>query len=346
MLYAGLDLSRQKLDVHVLDESGRTVDIVAVRPDADALRTLAERIARHSEPIEAAIESMNGARFVHDTLERYGWDVAIADAAKAKGLAPLAAKTDKIDARVLAELARRELVPAIWLPDPAVRAERERARFRLYLVRWRSSLKNRIHATLITFGHPVPVSDLFGVRGRELLAALAIPEPWATTLHTSLRLVDDLETQIDACAAELRTLGADHPYIPLLRTIPGISWILGYTIAAEIGEIRRFASPKRLMGYTGLCPRVYQSGTSDRRGALAKSGPKYLRWALIEAATTAARHPLYRDRYLRTKRRLGKQRGSKIARVELARELAGAIWHMLTRQEPFRAAGPASPLVA
>jgi hypothetical protein len=77
--------------------------------------------------VEAAIESMNGARFVHDQLELAGPDVAIADAAKARGLAPLAAKTDKIDARVLAELARRELVPAIWLPDPSVRAERERA---------------------------------------------------------------------------------------------------------------------------------------------------------------------------------------------------------------------------
>jgi transposase len=346
MLYAGLDLSRQKLDVHILDEEGHDVDVLAVRPDADALRTLADRIARVGGPVEAAIESMNGARFVHDTLERFGWEVEIADAAKAKGLAPLAAKTDKIDARVLAELARRDLVPAIWLPDPAVRAERERARFRLYLVRWRSSLKNRIHATLITFGHPVPVSDLFGVRGRELLKALAIPEPWATTLRTSLGLVDELEAEIEVCSTELRALGADHPYVPLLRTIPGISWILAYTIAAEIGDIRRFASPKRLMGYTGLCPRVYQSGPSDRRGALAKSGPKFLRWALIEAATTAARNPRYRDRYLRTKRRLGKQRGSKIAQVELARELAGAIWHMLTRKEPFRAAGPAFTLVA
>jgi transposase len=346
MLYAGLDLSRQRLDVHVLDEEGRTVELLAVGPDAAALRMLAERIARYGQPVEAAIESMNGARFVHDTLERYGWDVEIADAAKAKGLAPLAAKTDKIDARVLAELARRELVPAIWLPDPAVRAERERAHFRLYLVRWRTSLKNRIHATLITFGHPVPVSDLFGVRGRELLGTLAIPEPWATTLSTTLKLVDELEAEIDACEAELRALGADHPYVPLLRTIPGIGWVLAYTIASEIGDIGRFASPKRLTGYTGLCPRVYQSGGSDRRDALAKIGPKYLRWALIEAATTAARNPLYRDRYLRTKRRLGKQRGSKIARVELARELAGVIWHMLTRQEPFRAAGPTFPLVA
>ena len=92
--------------------------MTAVRPDADALRTLVERTSRQGQQVSAVIESMTGARFVHDTLEHYGWDVAIADAVKAKGLAPLAAKTDKIDARVLAELARRDLVPEIWLPTP------------------------------------------------------------------------------------------------------------------------------------------------------------------------------------------------------------------------------------
>jgi transposase len=286
--------------------------------------------------VTAAIESMNGARFVHDQLELAGWHVEIADALKVKGLAPLAAKTDRIDAWVLAELGRRDLVPAIWLPDPAVRAERERARFRLHLVRHRTALKNRIHATLIAFGHPVPVSDLFGVAGRELLASLAVPEPWATTLVTSLELVDDLDTRIDACEQELRAMGADHPDIELLRTIPGVGWILAYTIASEIGDIARFSSPKKLTGYTGLCPFVRQSGGRDDRGPLAKNGPKYLRWALIEAATHAARHPAYKARYERNKRRLGRQRGSKVARVDIARELSTAIWHMLTRREPFR----------
>lgn len=340
MLYAGLDLSRQRLDVHVLDEGGRTVEVTAVHPDADALRSLVAVIARHGDQVTAAIESMNGARFVHDQLELAGWDVEIADALKVKGLAPLAAKTDRIDAWVLAELGRRDLVPAIWLPDPTVRAERERARFRLHLVRHRTALKNRIHATLIAFGHPVPVSDLFGVAGRELLASLAVPEPWATTLATSLELVDDLDRRIDACAADLRAMGADHPDIELLRTIPGVGWILAYTIASEIGDIRRFSSPKKLTGYTGLCPFVRQSGGRDDRGPLAKNGPKYLRWALIEAATNAARHPVYKERYERNKQRLGRQRGSKVARVDIARELSTAIWHMLTKREPFRPGRP------
>src|SRR6059036_1491449 len=137
MFYAGLDLSRKRLDFHLLDGEGETVDVGAAPPDADGLLGLTRRLDRHREPIRAAIESMNGARFVHDTLELAGWQVEIADAQKVQGLAPLACKTDRIDAWVLAELARRDMVPAIWLPDPLVRAERERARWRLHLVRHR-----------------------------------------------------------------------------------------------------------------------------------------------------------------------------------------------------------------
>jgi transposase len=260
MLYAGLDLSRKRLDFHLLDADGATIEVGAAPPDADGLRGLNERLARHGEAIRAAIESMNGARFVHDRLELAGWEVEIADAQKVKGLAPLACKTDRIDAWVLAELARRELVPAIWLPDPLVRAERERARWRLHLVRHRSSLKQRVHAVLLTHGKPCPVSDLFGVRGRQLLARLGLPEPWQGTLEASLRLIDELDREIGDCERELRRLGADHRYVPLLCTVPGISWVLAYTIAAELGDISRFPTPRKLAGYTGLCPRVYQSG--------------------------------------------------------------------------------------
>ncbi len=187
MLYAGLDLSRKRLDYHLLDEAGETIEHGAAPPDTDGLRGLSERVARHRQPLRAAIESMTGARFVHDQLELHGWQVEIADALKVKGLAPLACKTDRIDAWVLAELARRELVPAIWLPDPTVRAERERARFRLHLVRHRSSLKQRVHATLLTHGRPCPVSDLFGVSGRALrsLAASAISADSVPSTATS-----------------------------------------------------------------------------------------------------------------------------------------------------------------
>jgi transposase len=347
MLHAGLDLSRRKVDVCLLSESGEQVDQLAAPPDADALRTLARRIdAVHGEPVCAVIESMTGARLVHDTLEQEGWDVEIADAQKVKGLAPLACKTDKIDSHVLALLSQRDLVPAIWLPDPRIREERELARFRLHLVKHKSALKNRVHSTLINFGKPCPVTDLFGVEGRELLARLQVPEPWRGNITASVELIDDLERQIAEINRKLRERHADHPYIPLLMSAPGIGWVLAFTIAAEIGQVERFASPEKLVGYTGLCPRVNQSGDKDRRGPLTKHGPTYLRWALLEATMHALKHPAYAQRYQRNKRRLGKQRGAKVAQVDVARRLTHAIWHMLSRNQQFAPRGAAFRLAA
>jgi transposase len=292
------------------------------------------------------IESMTGARIVHDTLEQEGWSVEIADAQKVKGLAPLACKTDRIDSMVLALLSQRDLVPAIWLPDPRVREERELARFRLHLVKHKSALKNRIHSTLINFGKPCPVTDLFGVAGRELLARLRVAEPWRGNLTASVELIDDLERQIAEINQRLKEGHADHPYIPLLISAAGIGWVLAFTIAAEIGEIERFPSPEKLTGYTGLCPRVNQSGDKDRRGPLTKHGPTYLRWALLEATMHALKHPAYTERYQRNKRRLGKQRGAKVAQIDTARRLTHAIWHMLTRNQQFAPRGAAFRLAA
>ena len=134
--------------------------------------------------------------------------------------------------------------------------------------------------------------------------------------------------------------------MPKLLTVPGIGWVLAFTIAAEIGEINRFETATKLTGYTGLCPRVVQSGESDRRGPLSKQGPRYLRWALLEATMHALRHPAYAERYQRNKRRLGKQRGAKVAQIDIARRLTVAIWHMLTRNESFAPRGAALRLAA
>jgi transposase len=126
------------------------------------------------------------------------------------------------------------------------------------------------------------MADLFGITGRRLLAELDIPEPWRGQVDASVALIDDLELRISEIEHELKRSGADHRYLPLLLTAPGIGWITGFTIAAEIGDISRFSSPVKLTGYTGLCPRVKQSGDSDQRGPVSKHGPRYLRWGLME----------------------------------------------------------------
>src|SRR5437773_11253793 len=128
MLYVGLDLSRKRVDFDSLLDGGERYRRGEVPADRDGLHGLVRRLGDAGEPVLAVIESMSGARFVHDELELAGWDVRIADAYKAKGRAPLACKTDQIDCGVLAELARRDLVPEICLPHPEPTAERHARR--------------------------------------------------------------------------------------------------------------------------------------------------------------------------------------------------------------------------
>jgi transposase len=263
VLHVGLDLSRKRIDVCLMSDQAELIDRFTSTPDRDGLYGLAKRVAVYEEPVRGVVESMNGARFVHDELFGHGWEVLVADAQKVKGLAPLACKTDKIDSRVLAELSFRDLVRAIWLPTFELRRERELSRFRLHLVKHRSTLKNRVHSTLIAFGHQRHMSDLFGAAGRRMLTELEIPEPWRSHIDASLVLIEDLEARITQIAKDVRRSGADHSYIPMLMTAPGFGWITSYTVACEIGEISRFSSPVKLTGYTGLCPRVKQSGETD-----------------------------------------------------------------------------------
>ena len=129
--------------------------------------------------------------------------------------------------------------------------------------------------------------------------------------------------------------------------MPGIGWVLAFTIAAEIGEIERFPSPKKLSGYTGLCPRVNQSGEKDRRGPLTKHGPNYLRWAMLEATMHALRHPAYAERYQRNKSRLGSQRGAKVAQIDIARKPhRGDLAHAHQQPDPSLPGGATLRLAA
>src|SRR5262249_18063137 len=163
--------------------------------------------------------------------------------------------------------------------------------------------------------------DLFGVAGRQLLDRLEVPQRWRDSIDASLDLIDYLERHISTINVELKAGGPDHPYVLLLLTAPGVGRPLAFMIPAEIRAITRLAWADKLWRCRGLCPRVNQSGDKHRRGPLTKQGQKYLRWAMLEATMHALKHPIYRERYQRNKRRLGKQRGAKAAQVDIARKL-------------------------
>ena len=344
MLHAGLDLSRRRLDVCLIDDAGEVVEHTAAPPDADGLRHLAGRL--RGQPVRAVIESMTGARFVHDTLEELGWEVLVADAQKVKGLAPLACKTDKIDARVLG----RVVLARSGAGDLAARpVDSPRARAGPL------SAASGPASHDAEEPHPRDADDLRAsvpglgsVRPRRPRAARPPGDPRPVAAQRRRQPGADRRPRSPDRLAHRRASppGRRSPLHPAAGHRPRVR--LDQRLHRRLRDRRHRALrlPDQALRLHRLCPRVYQSGASDRRGPISKQGSRYLRWALFEAALHACSHPVYAERYQRTKQRLGRQRGPKVAQIDLSRKLTEAIWHMLTRNEPFAPAGARFRLAA
>ena len=331
MQYLGIDWAYRRAAWCAKSEGGKVTEEGFFPADEDGLAKL---VLKLGPEVRACVEMMSGAVWVRDRLQAAGWEVQVADARKVKGLAPLACKTDKVDARVLAELCRRDLVPAVWLPTLDDRALRERLKRRMHLVRMRTMARNRIHGVLTQWGLKVPARRLRQPDGLALLEARGVPQVWRRSVAEALAVIDWLDGRLAPLERELRPLARADPRVELLETIPGIGALLGLTIATEIGDIARFASARKLVGYAGLAPKIKQSGQSSRTGPLSKAGSKTLRWAAVEAAQHAWRetnpwHELYRD----VAKRKGKTNAGKAA---VARKVLIAAWHVLSREQPFK----------
>jgi transposase len=244
------------------------------------------------------------------------------------------AKTDRLDARTLAKLLAAGELDAVWMPDEDTRAMRRRLSQRSQLVRSRTRAKNEIHAVLIRrlHGRP-PVSDVFGVRGRKWLAELELPEDERETVSACLRHVDFLDVEITRLDRAIAQRALQDPDVLRLMTVPGVSVITASTFIAAVGDIRRFPSARKLVGYLGLDPRVRQSGsTPARHGRITKQGSAAVRHVLVEAAWIAIRQPgPLRAFYERVRVR----RGAHVAAVATARKMAGLFWCLLTREQDY-----------
>jgi transposase len=287
--------------------------------------------------VRAVVEMMSGAIWVRDTLAAAGWQVQVAHARKVRDVAPLACKTDKVDARVLAELCRRDLVPELWVPSLADRELRERLRRRMHLVRMRASAMNRIFGLLTQWGLRLSLKRLGEPDAMALLAQRGVPEVWQRSIAEAIAVIDLLDARIGPLDQELGPLARADQRVVLLDTIPGVGELLGLTIASEIGDVARFSSTRKLIGYAGLAPKINQSGDRSRTGALSKAGSRTLRWAAVEAAQHAWRpsnpwHQLYID--------LADRAGKNPAKSAVARKVLIAAWHILCRQQPFTPPAP------
>lgn len=337
MQYLGIDWGYRRAAFCALSEGGALSDEGFIPADEDGLTKL---VLACGIEVKACVEMMSGAVWVRDQLAAVGWQVQVAHARKVRDVAPLACKTDKVDARVLAELCRRDLVPELWVPSLQDRALRERLRRRMHLVRMRASAQNRIFGLLTQWGLRLSVKRLREPDAMALLEARGVEHVWRRSIAEALAVIDLLDQRIAPLEVELATLARADDRVALLRTIPGVGDLLGLTIATEIGDVSRFATPRKLIGYAGLAPKVNQSGDRSRIGALSKAGSRTLRWAAVEAAHQAWRETNpWHQLYLSIAARAGKNP----AKSAVARKVLIASWHVLGRHQPFKPAGSSQP---
>ena len=308
-----------------------------VRP-AGRIKTSPEQLELFAQSLapddQVALEATGAASAIADVLAPHVARVVVANTRRVRAIAEAKVKTDRVDAATLCELLDAGFLPAVWRPEGPTRALRGLLGRRDRLVRSRTRAKNAVHAALARElkGRP-PVSDLFGREGRGWLERLELPAHERQIVASCLREVDFLSQEIAALESELARLALDCEPIKRLMTVPGVSLVSAATFVAVVGDVGRFETPKKLVGYVGLDPRVRQSGEAKaRHGAISKQGSAGARHMLCEAAWIAVRTPGPLRAFYE---RLRARRGAQIALVATARKLCVLFWHLLTREQDY-----------
>ncbi len=348
----GLDCHRKFSNATARNAEGKVV--WRARLDHRDRQALHEGLREWPEGTPVILEGTFGWGWLSDELGAAGLDPHLANSKKvaswrdARGLA----KSNRVDADLLSELWDQQ--PRwweVWLAPPEVRAQREWFRYRMGLVGIQTMLKNRIHAVLHRHGIVNEHSDLFGVKGRRFLQELLsekslMPASARQTMRGHLYLLDQVRRLIAGATKEIHRFVRRTPQARRLRTLPGVSYILAYTILAEIGRIDRFRGSRQLSAYSLLAPLANETGDpqddSPQGRHVGFSGRRTLKWAFLEAAHSAIRKdPKMRGIYDR--RTNGGKRDRNRGCIAVAHELCRVAYSMLRHEKDYSAEPPARP---
>lgn len=341
MQYIAFDAHKHYTWARVEGPEGRVLREKRIPHERGALRQF---LAGCEPGSPVAIETVGNWYWIVDETESAQGVPQLVHAHKAKLMLGLVNKTDRLDARGLNQLQRTGTLPTVWIPPAELRDWRDLPRTRLVLVRQRTQLKNRIHATLAKYAlTPTEGSDLFGQRSRTLLLQRLAQLP-AQTAFAAARVMEQinaLDDQIDRFERQMGEVFEVTKEVELLRTLPGVGFILAVVMLTEIGAVTRFGRSAQLAAYAGTTPRVHESGGKRRYGPLRSDVNRYLKWALVEAANVVCRNHLRHPQchVSRLYDRIAKRKGHHQAIGAVARHLAEAAYWVLTKREPYREPG-------
>jgi transposase len=331
-VYVGIDVHRKRSQVAVVTEDGKVVlNKNVVNGSTPFLQLIGDLPAGTPVAFEAAF----GWSWLADLLEDYGFQAHLVHPLRCKAIASARLKNDKVDAAILAQLLRADLLPEAWIAPAKVRQLRALLRHRISLVRLSTQLRNRIHAVAADHGYDRSASYWTGP-GRGWLAELKLPAASREIVTDALAVIDALAVLIDRIDGELHAHAKADPRVKALRTLPGVGEFTALVMVAEIGDITRFPNARKLASWAGLTPTVRGSDLKVRHGHISKQGSVWLRWAMNQAAQTAKRSPEFAASYTV----IAKRRGKKIATIAIARKLVTRAWHLLAEMQAADAGAP------
>lgn len=323
MQYVGIDLHKEKVYGTILDENGTVVK----EGKFENKKTDFIEFFQEVDRAQVAMGAIGFCHPVYDLLEEMGFDVSLAHPLKTRLIGEAKIKTDKIDAKVLADLLRSDLLPTSYVPDKRIRELRDIVRQRAFLKRFRTQMKNKIHNELSKRWINPELPDLFTKPGKDLLRSLHID-----TIDRYLDIIDTLDEQIDDVNQNIKSKAHRNKDIKRLMTIPGVGYYSALLVYSEIGDINRFPNSHKLCAYAGFAPSTRQSGNTTFHGHITKQGSKWLRWVLIQCTYIHVRYDTYISQFYY---RLTYKRGKKIAVVATASKFLRVMYQMLKNQEEF-----------
>jgi transposase len=335
--YVGLDVHKH----YVMVGAVNAYQAVVLPPRKVSLAEFEGWAKKHLRPTdEVVLEATSNAWYLHDLLEPLVVRVVVCHPPQVKLIAAALVKTDKKDTMTLAKLLAVGMIPAVWVPPGHVRELRALIHHRQRLISQQTRIKNQLQSLLHRHHLVPPGGKLFSAANRSWWLGLSLTSSEKLRLRQDLILLDQLNPLITEVEAELNRLSLVEPWadqVPYLLQLPGIGLITAMTILGAIGEIERFPTAKKLVGYAGLGAKVHSSGQTHRTGGITKQGRRELRRVRIEAAWIAVRYDQHwQEQFEHLAYRIGREK----AIVAIARKLLVIIWHVLSAKVADRRAEP------
>ena len=330
--YLGIDLHLKRTYMVLMDAKGEIINKGRIS-NQEITKYLQEKVPQETY---AVLEATRNWPFMYDLLNEHVQKVDLVHAKGVRAIANAAVKTDRIDASVLAHLARMNYIPKAYAASKEMRDLRQLLRHRGWMVNQRSKAKNRIHAVLAAYNLISPVTDLFGVAGHKYLDEVMEKELRSSArqvVEDHLAMIDHLTERIHALGKNISLNEKQDHILNILKSMPGVGRLIALIILAEIGDISRFHSPKSLCSWAGLTPRVHSSDAVVQHGHITKEGSRYLRTAMVQAATTACR---VSPKWYRVHEHMALRCGRRAARVAVARRLLTVIYYMWKKGQPYQ----------